>query len=570
MNKAIKVLLTSIILAGILFMHLNKVSATTNLYLAESKSYLYSAPSYDSEWNDVLLIGQNYEILEELASGNGCTGNWYKIQHNSNTGYVCEGEGGIQDLTYENTDENFQPTLDTFPKSYWPYLINLHELYPNVTFVPYNTNLEWDLALQKQTGCYGTSCKSLIQIRASATEEWGAQYIDNSYDPLTLSGGGCSGSYCWYKASEQVVSTYMDPRNFLNEEFIFMFESNEYDSDIQNEEGLLKLLSGTFMDSANENYETYKLDNDVLYVDAIMDAAKSTLISPYALAARIKQEVGTNGSTIISGDYSGYEGYYNYYNIGATGELDSIISNGLSYAKTNEWDSRIKAINGGASFIALNYAGTEYTQKWDVIGTDYINYSDFFTKQYMQNIQAPASQTTTIYDAYKDNSSLDLPFLFSIPVYNSMPDSETENEIAIKLAGYTYGTDYITSIKVGSNSETVINNIENSNQDLTVVIKNTDGSLNLEDETKLVTGNIISITSGEDTENYRVVLKGDVNGDGLINSIDYINVRQHIMEDKLLDSYYKIAADIDDSNSISAIDYINVRNYIMGSANLIE
>lgn len=547
-----------------------KVGAS-NLYISGNKAYMFSAATGSSSIIDVLLQGQNYEIISKAPAGGDCSTEWYQVKHNSSTGYICGEWITLQELTYKNDDANFQPTLDTFPKAYWPYLINLHKIYPNATFSPLNTNLNWDLAMQKQTSCNGTSCKSLIQVRKDSLSWWGSQYTDTSgiYSvPENLSGGGCSGSYCWYKASSEAVSTYMDPRNFLNSIFIFMFESNAYDSAVQNMTGLNNLIAGTFMDPSNANYNNYKLENGVLYSDTIMQAAKTSLISPYALAARIKQEIGVNGSTIISGTVPGYEGYYNYFNIDATGT--NAITQGLQFAKNSDWSNRVKALMGGALFIGNNYAGTEYTQKWDVLGNDYTNYTDFFKTQYMQNIQAPASQTSTIYETYKSNNNLSFPFTFSIPVYNSMPNSETAIEAAIEMAGYTYGTDYITSVSAGSNLSTISSSIKTANNALTVTAKSADGAVTFAPTDRLGTGNVITITDGTTTENYRLVIKGDANGDGAINAVDYVSIRNHIMESSLLSSYYKLAADIDKNNSISSIDYINVRNYIMGNANLIK
>ena len=51
-------------------------------------------------------------------------------------------------------------------------------------------------------------------------------------------------------------------------------------------------------------------------------------MSPYSIASKIIQEVGTKGSNSVSGTYSGYEGYYNFYNLGAYDTGNAIV-NGL-------------------------------------------------------------------------------------------------------------------------------------------------------------------------------------------------------------------------------------------------
>ena len=119
-------------------------------------------------------------------------------------------------------------------------------------------------------------------------------------------------------------------------------------------------------------------DVTVTYAQAFMNAAESYDVSPYHLVSRVIQEVGSNGSRSVSGTEPGYEGIYNYYNIGAYQSSDPVI-NALKWASTpssNEkylrpWNSRYKAILGGAKYIATGYISvgqnTLYLQKFDVV-----------------------------------------------------------------------------------------------------------------------------------------------------------------------------------------------------------
>ena len=43
-------------------------------------------------------------------------------------------------------------------------------------------------------------------------------------------------------------------------------------------------------------------------------------------------------------------------------------------------------------------------------------------------------------------------------------------------------------------------------------------------------GDTISITSGEETKTYTVILYGDVNGDGKINALDLLKIQKHILK----------------------------------------
>ena len=68
--------------------------------------------------------------------------------------------------------------------------------------------------------------------------------------------------------------------------------------------------------------------------------------------------------------------------------------------------------------------------------------------------------------------------------------------------------------------------------------------------------------------NYIVVIKGDVNGDGLIYATDYVKVKNHIMGKSSLNGAYLIAADINSDGNIYATDYVLIKNHIMGKSEI--
>ena len=196
-----------------------------------------------------------------------------------------------------------------------------------------------------------------------------------------------------------------------------MFETLSYNPKYHTREGVEKMLSSTFM-KGYANSEHTKT-----YVDAFIDAAVKYNVSPYVLIARVIQEVGANGSTIVSGTVPGYEGYYNFYNINATGSQDQIIANGLKHAKAMNWNSPYAAIVGGGSFLADDYINqgqdTLYLQKWDLIQPNEGRH------QYMQNIQAPSTESIKTYNGYKNVGLINEGFTFLIPVFKNMPDKTT-------------------------------------------------------------------------------------------------------------------------------------------------
>ncbi|MCR4599361.1 MAG: InlB B-repeat-containing protein [Acetatifactor sp.] len=296
--------------------------------------------------------------------------------------------------------------IAAFPESYQAALLALKAKHPNWTFVPAQ-GPDWNTAIENEM----RGGKSLIHKSFAACVREGVYDQGN-----------------WYFASKGVLSYYMDPRNALTEDRIFQFEQLSFNPDIQKKESLENILKGSFMGDGAKIPPVPELD--ITYVDMIWASGsnEAVQVSPYHLAARIRQEQGAGTSALISGTYPGYEGYYNYYNIGATGTTNAdIIKNGLEYAKKN-WGKTIGnsdifgaylAILKGAEFLAENYikAGQDslYLQKYNVLAQ--IPY----THQYMQNITAPTTEAATIKKFYADANALESAFAFKIPVYQNMP-----------------------------------------------------------------------------------------------------------------------------------------------------
>lgn len=305
-------------------------------------------------------------------------------------------------------------SLDSYP-GYTTLIENLKKAHPNWTFTILYTGLDWNQVIKNET----TAAHGRNLIDGSKTGEWVcSSCADDKYD---------NGN--WKCASEATVAYYMDPRNSLFEDYIFQFENLRWVDGIYTLEGINKILSDCkYLQGTKITYTatdgTAKTINKS-YAQVIYDAAKANKISPYHLAARIRQEQGPGSaaSSTATGTYSGYRGYYNFFNINADGSGSStIIKNALSYAKEKGWTNPEKSINGGAAFVAdeyINYGqSTLYLQKFDVDNSD----GDLYWHQYMQNVSASKSEGNTILQTYKSiDSSLNQAFNFIIPVYKNMP-----------------------------------------------------------------------------------------------------------------------------------------------------
>ena len=235
-----------------------------------------------------------------------------------------------------------------FPSSYWSGLCSLKEKHPNWTFRAVQTNLEWSVAVEKESACG----KSLIQTSNS-------EYIDSS----------CSSREGSFRAaSQKAVAFYMDPRNFLTEQYIFQFEYLKYDSAL---ESSYTAAIDTMLRGAS--FYTYHLGLGTDFASLVTQAGKEMDFNPISLASRMRQEMGTGTSlyNLYSGVYPGYEGYYNFYNIGVNSScVNNITSCGLNYAKNHGWYGPYNAIKGGADLLANGYLSNgqfnTYLQKFNV------------------------------------------------------------------------------------------------------------------------------------------------------------------------------------------------------------
>ena len=189
----------------------------------------------------------------------------------------------------------------------------------------------------------------------------------------------------------------MDPRNFLNEVRVFQFEALSYDEKTNNIDGIEKILYGTEFYNRIVDYVTSSgnvITMNSKYSDLILSAGKTSKVSTYHLASRIKQEVGPFLShSSISGRVAGFEGLYNFYNIGATSSAEPMgaIKNGLRYARDGK----------GASEATK----AKYLIPWD-------------NKE---------KSIRSIYNGYNNTGILGNSMTFIIPVYNNMPQMSTQN-----------------------------------------------------------------------------------------------------------------------------------------------
>ncbi len=396
--------------------------------LAE-KRYYRAYPDLDYPVEGSIAADSEVTVLAKLTDGAGKI--WLKVNKDGMIGYIrdlavtlsAEPEAtdvpaSVQGITRAKV--NYRKTAGTSGE--YAGSFNGGEKV-TVTGITTPSTTDWyeiDLNGEKFYSCASyidLVCENAPEDSLSVTEtKTQTNKIDQ--DPGTLTGVGqinAGGTFIpkdgsnWFNADKRVVAYYMDPRNFLNEDRVYMFEDLSYQPDYQTSAVVSKVLSGSRLP---ENGFTAKL---------FVDAGSIYGISPVFLAARARQETG-GGSIAISGYRYSDKVVYNPFNIGAYSSANPVM-NGMNYAYNHGWTTQYKAVKGGASFMASGYinAGQNsiYFQRFNVAN----GATKVATHQYMTNIQAPYGESYSTKVSYSKFGITNEALTFIIPIYSEMPSS---------------------------------------------------------------------------------------------------------------------------------------------------
>ena len=656
------------------------VDATNGLYLRKGPGTTYGKLT-------LIKFKTNVEIIETKKTDDfstSCPSNtWYHIKSANTEGYACSNYIIINENTKEENENKDNTTTEPsnemakmneqefekylegqgFPTSYWSKLKSLHKTHPSWVFKGVKSKYSWQNALSQET----EKGRSLYQVTSSGVKNGlqgylntGSDYYNYSTDTFKAYDGST-----WFQANNETVAYYMDPRNFLTESGIFMFEDLTYYKNFQTSSVIKKILYTDFYKNL---------------IDYYIEAATKHNVSPVYLAALSRQEVGLNSSTATSGKagtYNGtnYNGYYNFYNIGASSGSNPVY-NGLEYSRKQGWNTQQKAIVEGAKWIVSGYISrgqyTRYFQKWNVSPTTETG----IWHQYMTDIHALVSPSATTASSYNSIGVINEPLVFTIPIYTGMPNEtklpQTGNPnnwlkdlkvndktisnfngatITYNLGEVAYETSSIkiTPTTVNLNASTNINGtvqlnvgnnkielivsaqngskktytlnitrkekiiVEESNKDeekkseITISkilsnlsIKNTNSNIygfslgtntstltqnilkqnnnsivkitNSSDKVKtnatLSTGDKVTITSNNETKTYKVIIYGDLDGDGNINAKDLLLMRKYLLKEKNLTDVYLEAAKLNKTSTVSAKDLLIMRKHLLGTSKI--
>ena len=112
---------------------------------------------------------------------------------------------------------------------------------------------------------------------------------------------------------------------------------------------------------------------------------------------------------------------------------------------------------------------------------------------------------------------------------------------------YTVTNNLVTGFTVGKTVQEIKNELGND------IVIETNNSV-------ISTGAVIK----KNNESFTVVVKGDLTGDGRINSGDLLQMRKHLLEDVILTGAYKEAGIIESNGNIKSLDLLRLRQYLLG------
>lgn len=371
-----------------------------------------------TEWSSKNDLSKGTKVYKVMNAYDTSGSKWYMIKYDGGYYYVYAAyvtftsSGGGSNSNDTTTVSAYAQSLMNagFPKSYATRLATLHSKHPSWIFKPVQTGLNWSDAAARMTANPGANTIYTSYAPSYRSTLKGCyNYLSNSYK-------GKDGAY-FVAASTRAVKYYMDPRNWLDETNIFMFEDQAYHSTYQTLSLVKKIVE----------------PNSILYNNAsyFIDAGSQNNISPVYLASKAYSELGSS-SYMISGKYIRYRGKpyraYNVYNIGAYDSANgSAAYKGLVYAIRGtsygrRWTTLSKATIGGANYLARNFIANRqnsgYLEHFNVMNGLY----SVGTHVYMTAVYAPKSMAYAVSNQYKDYGIFSKKIEFYIPVYKNMPD----------------------------------------------------------------------------------------------------------------------------------------------------
>ena len=135
-------------------------------------------------------------------------------------------------------------------------------------------------------------------------------------------------------------------------------------------------------------------------------------------------------------------------------------------------------------------------------------------------------------------------------------------------AGIKNGDKYISGITIGTDIGIIKTKILNANKN--AVVEMYDSSNNPKESGIVCTGDKVKVTVDTDVKEYEIVIYGDINGDGSIDSIDFATLKKNLLNQLTLSGFKQEASDVNKDGFIDSIDFAIIKKYLLGNSSIIE
>jgi|GEM_PF-2963332 len=141
--------------------------------------------------------------------------------------------------------------------------------------------------------------------------------------------------------------------------------------------------------------------------------------------------------------------------------------------------------------------------------------------------------------------------------------AETEPDVLVLKEDSTYYSDseYLFGVGEKTTALDIINSFENTG----VYLYDSEGNMIFDNEVVGTSVEIRLMKNGEAIDSLRVLIRGDVDGSGSVNTTDYLRIKQIFIENVEISFDYRLAADIDENGKIDSTDYMRVKGHFIGS-----
>ena len=143
----------------------------------------------------------------------------------------------------------------------------------------------------------------------------------------------------------------------------------------------------------------------------------------------------------------------------------------------------------------------------------------------------------------------------------------TPDEI-IEASSLKKNENFISGIALGATVESLSKLLSETCIGASISMTNSDG--NVKTTGLIGTGDTITITNGEVTSTYNIVIYGDVSGDGEVTVLDLLKIQKHILGYTLLNGAFNKAADASHDSEITVLDLLKVQKHILGYTSITQ